>query len=141
GAPADRSAAPAAEDLLGPGGGRSGRRPPATLARRGGAPRRADPARGGAADRTAGAVAARSAGALPQDRAGRLAGDHVARRPQPPGAADDRGGRTADAATGARRGRRAGAGRTAAGRVAGVLTHAILNASASCRAPMRSSAT
>ena len=60
-------------------------------------------------------VAARSTDPDAQDDPGCLAGAHPARRPQPPGAAHDRGGRTADAAPGAGRDRRGGAGRPAPG--------------------------
>ena len=47
------------------------------------------------------AVAARSADPLPQERARQLAAADDPRRPQPAGAADDRGGRPSDAAAGA----------------------------------------
>src|SRR5690606_36710247 len=86
----------------------------------------------GAPRPAAAAVAARSAGALPQDGARCVAGGHPARRPQPPGPADDRRDRPADAAPGPGRHRRYRAGRARAGNVAaGARAATILNGSGS----------
>ena len=84
--------------------------------------RRADPAGVGQADRAARAVAAGPAGPVPQNGARRVAGNHPARGPQPPGPADDRGGRTADPAPGAGRQRWGVAAGPAARAMAGSVT-------------------
>src|SRR5690606_27276774 len=87
---------------------------------RGPAQRRPDPAGRGRSPRyrTALVVAAQPAGALPQDRAGQLAAPDHPRRPQPPGASDDRRGRPADVAPRAGAWRGLDARRPRPGRVA-----------------------
>src|SRR5690606_5025190 len=89
-------------------------------ARRRRAQRRPNPSRAGPQARiAAAAVAARSAGALPQDRARCVAGAGDRRRPQPPGAADDRIGGLAYVAPGEDRDRPLATAGAAAGPMAG----------------------